>query len=164
MKVALMKIRLSLGKAKICLLITLTLLAWAQTATADYATGLYELALPYFLLVVFIEASYFSLFANVLLKLKIKFRKIFLAIVVANFVTYLLGTLTPFTDKGARGHGLLIITIFALVISAFIEWIVYLPFFEKGTIGRWNLLRISFVGNAFTHALIAQILRFNFFG
>jgi hypothetical protein len=164
MKVALMKIRLSLRKAKICLLITLTLLAWPQTATADIATGLYELTLPFFLLVVFIEAFYFSVFANLLRRLQIKFRKILLAILVANFVTYLFGVLSPFTDKGARGHGLLIMTIFALVISAFIEWIVYLPFFEKGSIGRWNLLRISFVGNALTHALIALILRFSFFG
>lgn len=166
MKVVLMKTRLSPGKARICSFIMLTLLAWPQTARADIPTGLYnELGFPYFLLVAFIEALYFSLVANVLGKLQIKFRKILLAILVANFVTYLFGVLVPFyNDRGALGHGLLITTIFALVISAFIEWIVYLPFFEKGSIGRWNLLRISFVGNAFTHALIAVILRFKFFG
>ena len=165
MKLALMKIRLSPAKTKMCLLITLTSLAWPQTVTADIPTGLYnELGFSYFLLVVFIEALYFSLFAKVLLKLQIKFRQIVLAVLVANSVTYLFGILLPFyNDKGAIGHGLLITTIFALVISAFIEWIVYLPFFRKGGIGKWNLLRISLVGNAFTHALVAVILRFKFF-
>jgi len=161
MKPALMKRRLSLGKTKIYLLITSTLIAWPQTARADYATGLYELALPYFLLVVFIEALYFSLLANMLLKLKIKIPRILLAVLVANFVTYLFGILVPFyNDRGAEGHGLLITTIFALTISAFIEWLVYLPFFRKDSIDGLNLFRISFVGNAFTHVLIALILRF----
>jgi hypothetical protein len=164
MKVVLMKMKLSLGKARICSFIMLTILAWPETARADYATGFYLLTLPFSLLVVFIEAFYFSLVTNVLGKRRIRFKKIFWAIFVANFVTYMFGVLLPFTDKGARGHGLLIITIIGLLISAFIEWIVYLPFFQKDRIGWWNLLGISFVGNAFTHALVALILRFSFSG
>ena len=164
MKAAIKKIKGSPGQRKICLLITLTLLAWPQTARADVASGFYLLTLPFCLIVVFIEAFYFSLVANVLGKRRIRFRRILWAIIVANFITYMIGMLLPFTDKGARGHGLLVITLIGIAISAFIEWIVYLSFFEKYRIGRWNLLRISFVGNAFTHALIALILRYGFFG
>lgn len=148
-----------LKKEKEFITTAIVLLAWPQIVLADIPTGLFQEGYFYFPLVLAIESLIFVIYSNILLNLRISFIRIIIATLFANIATSLLGV--PFyVNRMAWGHGLLILTICALVLSAFIEWAVYTPFFRKSNIDSVDLFRISLVGNAFTHSLVALILRF----
>jgi len=63
-----------------------------------------------------------------------------------------LGTFIPlyrYTAENLMWIGL------AFIFSVFIEWEIYIPFFRKVNIKILDLLKISFVGNLITYAILA---------
>lgn len=120
---------------------------------ADVITPLSYMTIPLIPLIVLIEAFVFWLLVNKVIKVRIGFWKLILVALIANIVTSLLGTFIPLYRYAA---GNLILIGVAFVFSVFIEWEIYIPFFRKVNIKIFNLLKISFVGNLITYAILVS--------
>ena len=100
---------------------------------------------------IIIEIFVFWLMANKVFKAQAKTWKMILAVGIANIATSLLGTFIPLYKYVAEN---LIWVAIAFVLSVFIEWLIYIPFFRK-TIKIRSLLGISLVANLITYIAIA---------
>ncbi len=137
---------------KFLLFTILTFLLLPQLVSADLITPLSFMTIPLIPFIVLIEAFVFWLLVNKVIKVPIGFWKIILVTFVANIVTSLLGTFIPlyrYTAENLMWIGL------AFIFSVFIEWGIYIPFFRKVNIKILDLLKISFVGNLITYAILA---------
>jgi len=137
---------------KFLLLTILTFLLLPQLVSADLITPLSMMTIPLIPFIILIEAFAFWLLANKVIKVPIGFWKLILITLVANIVTSLLGTFIPlyrYTAENLMWIGV------AFVFSVFIEWGIYIPFFRKVNIKILDLLKISFVGNLITYAILA---------
>ena len=114
------------------------------------------LAIPLFPFIIVIETFVFWLLIHKWLKIQTGFWKLILVVLVANGVTSLLGTYVQFYEYAAEN--LLWISI-AFVLSVFIEWGLYVPFFRKANVKRLDLLKISFIVNLATYIPIAIFIR-----
>ena len=140
---------------KFLYLIIFIILFLPQLASADVIIPLSFLTIPLIPLIVIIEAVTFWEIANKIIKVPIGFWKLILVIFIANIVTSLLGTFIPmykYTSENLIWIGV------AFVLSVFIEWGIYIPFFRKNTIKIIDLLKISFVGNLITYAILVFFL------
>jgi len=142
-----------MGK-KFLLLTILTFLLLPQLVSADLITPLSTRTIPLIPFIILIEAFAFWLLANKVIKVPIGFWKLILITLVANIVTSLLGTFIPIYYGYTGAENLMWIGV-ALVFSVFIEWGIYIPFFRKVNIKILDLLKISFVGNLITYAILA---------
>ena len=140
---------------KLLFLIIFTILLLPQLASADVIFPLSFHTIPLFPLIVIIEAVIFWEIANKYLKVPIGFWKLILVTFIANIATSLLGTFIPIYKHTSEN---LIWIVVAFVLSVFIEWGIYIPFFRKIAIKTIDLLNISFVGNLITYAIIALFL------
>ena len=132
-----------------------TFLFSPQLASADVIIPLSFFTIPLIPIIVIIEAVIFWEIANKNIKVPIGFRKLILVIFIANIVTSLVGIIIPiyqYTSTNLIWIGV------AFVLSVFIEWGIYIPFFRKVTIKIIDLLRISFVANLITYAIISFFL------
>lgn len=137
---------------KILLLTILTFLFLPQSASANLLiTPALAHSIPLFLIIVLIEACAFWLLANKIIKVRIGFWKMLLITLVANIVTSLLGTLITIYKSIEASATIIGI---AFVLSVFIEWIIYIPFFKKTNINKLDLLKISFASNLITYAIL----------
>ena len=136
-------------------LMIFTFLFSPQLASADVIIPLSFLTIPLIPLIVIIEAVIFWEIANKNMKVPIGFWKLILVTFIANIVTSLLGIIIP-TYKYTSTNLIWIGVAFAL--SVFIEWGIYIPFFRKVTIKIIDLLRISFLANLITYAILAFFL------
>ena len=127
------------------------ILLMPSIASADIITPLSFVTIPQIPFIILIEAFVFWLLANRVIKVPIGFWKLILVTLVANIVTSLLGTFIPLYRNITEN--LMWIGI-AFVFSVFIEWGIYVPFFRKVNIKIFNLLKISFVGNLITYAIL----------
>ena len=93
--------------------------------------------------------------ANKNIKVPIGFWKLILVTFIANIVTSLLGIIIPIYKYISTN---LIWIGVAFALSVFVEWGIYIPFFRKFTIKIIDLLRISFVANLITYAILAFFL------
>ena len=137
---------------KFLLFTILTFLLLPQLVSADLITPLSFMTIPLIPFIILIEAFAFWLLSNKVIKVPIGFWKIILVTFVANIVTSLLGTFIPlyrYTAENLMWIGL------AFIFSVFIEWEIYIPFFRKVNIKILDLLKISFVGNLITYAILA---------
>ena len=137
---------------KFLLLTILTFLLLPQLVSANIITPLSSMTIPLIPFIILIEAFAFWLLANKVIKVPIGFWKLVLITLVANIVTSLLGNFIPLyrhTAENLMGIGV------AFVFSVFIEWGIYIPFFRKVNIKILDLLKISFVGNLITYAILA---------
>jgi len=136
-------------------LIIFTFLFSPQFASADVIIPLSFLTIPLIPLIVIIEAVIFWEIANKNIKVPIGFWKLILVTFIANIVTSLLGIIIPiykYTSTNLIWIGV------AFALSVFVEWGIYIPFFRKFTIKIIDLLRISFVANLITYAILAFFL------
>ncbi len=136
-------------------LIFFTFLFLPQLASADVIVPLSILTIPLIPIIVIIEAVIFWEIANKNIKVPIGFWKLILVTLIANIVTSLLGIIIPiyqYTSTNLIWIGV------AFVLSVFIEWGIYIPFFRKVTIKIIDLLRISFVANLITYAILSFFL------
>jgi hypothetical protein len=137
---------------KLLFLIIFTFLFSPQFASADVIIPLSFLTIPLIPLIVIIEAVIFWEIANKKIKVPIGFWKLILVTFIANIVTSLLGIIIPiykYTSTNLIWIGV------AFALSVFVEWGIYIPFFRKVTIKIIDLLRISFVANLITYAILA---------
>jgi len=140
---------------KFLFLIIFTFLFSPQFASADVIIPLSFLTIPLIPLIVIIEAVIFWEIANKNIKVPIGFWKLILVTFIANIVTSLLGIIIPiykYTSTNLIWIGV------AFALSVFVEWGIYIPFFRKFTIKIIDLLRISFVANLITYAILAFFL------
>jgi len=147
---------------KISLLLLIGLVLIPQLVLADMIMPIYFLPfMPALLLpiIILIEAFIFWWFINKIFKVKVSFWKSLLITFVANMVTSLIGAYLPlilFTpDTGPES--ILIIEGITFVLTVFIEWMVYIIFMKKTTAKKFDLLKISFVANFVTYALITLL-------
>ena len=136
-------------------LIIFTFLFSPQFASADVIIPLSFLTIPLIPLIVIIEAVIFWEIANKNIKVPIGFWKLILVTFIANIVTSLLGIIIPIYKYISTN---LIWIGVAFALSVFVEWGIYIPFFRKFTIKIIDLLRISFVANLITYAILAFFL------
>lgn len=142
---------------KVLFLILFAILLLPQLASADVIVPLSFLTIPLIPLIVIIEAVIFWEIVNKIIKVPVGFWKLILVTFIANIVISLLGTLIPiykYTSENLIWIGV------AFVLSVFIEWGIYIPFFRKVAIKTIDLLRISFIGNLITYAILAFFLYF----
>ena len=137
---------------KFLLLTMLTFLLLPQLVSADLIVPLSVMTIPLIPFIILIEAFAFWLLANKVIKVPVGFWKLILVTFVANIVTSLLGTFIPLYKNTAEN---LIWIGVAFIFSVFIEWGIYIPFFRKVNIKIFDLLKISFVGNIITYAILA---------
>ena len=130
----------------------LTFLLLPQLVSADLIVPLSVMTIPLIPFIILIEAFAFWLLANKVIKVPVGFWKLILVTFVANIVTSLLGTFIPLYKNTAEN---LIWIGVAFIFSVFIEWGIYIPFFRKVNIKIFDLLKISFVGNIITYAILA---------
>lgn len=158
---------------KISLLLLIGLVLIPQLVLADIMTPISQTSLPLFSTITLIEAFVFWLFINKIFKVKVGFWKSLLIIFVANIITSLIGTFIPYvpfghhastvesTDYILPSAPLIVQLIFPFiawglyfVLSVFIEWAVYIQFLKKTIAKKSDLLKISFVANFVTYALL----------
>lgn len=137
---------------KFLLLAILIFLLLPRLVSADIITPLSFMTIPLIPFIIIIEAVAFWLLANKVIKVPIVFWKLILVTLVANIVTSLLGTFIPLYKFAAQN--LMFIGV-AFIFSVIIEWGVYIPFFRKINIKILDLLKISFVVNLITYAILA---------
>jgi len=142
---------------KFIVLLGLSLLM-PSIASADIIIPLSSVTIPLIPFIILIEAFVFWLLANKVIKVPIGFWKLILVTLVANLVTSLLGTFVFIPLYRNITENLIWIGI-AFVFSVFIEWGVYIPFFRKVSIKIFDLLKISFVGNLISYAIILAFLQ-----
>lgn len=138
---------------------TLILLFMPQLVLANVITPLSAYTIPLIPLIVLVEAVVFWLLASKVMKIKVGFWKIIWAVLTANIATSLLGTFIPFSlvlPYFPYGYNSDLIWIgIAFVLSVFVEWGIYIPFFKRININASNLIAISLAGNFITYALLA---------
>jgi len=137
---------------KFLLLTMLTFLLLPQLVSADLIVPLSVMTIPLIPFIILIEAFAFWLLANKVIKVPVGFWKLILVTFVANIVTSLLGTFIPLYKNTAENLIWIGVT---FIFSVFIEWGIYIPFFRKVNIKIFDLLKISFVGNIITYAILA---------
>ena len=129
-----------------------------KLALADIMVPLSFTTIPLIPFIVLIEAFVFWLLVNRWLKVQTGFWKLVLVVFIANIVTSLLGTFIYFYRSVAEN--LMLISI-AFICSVIIEWGLYLPFFWKTNIKKYNLLIISFIANLATYVPLSLIIAFS---
>lgn len=155
---------------KISLLALIGLVLIPQLVLADMITPLSEVTFPLIPVITLIEAFIFWLFINKIFKVQVGFWKSLLITFVANIVTSLIGTFIPFENPFIyESHvvdalpptttGLIIIISriawgIIFILTVLIEWVVYIIMLKKTTARKIDLLKISFVANFVTYALI----------
>lgn len=139
---------------KLFSLTMLSFLVFPQIVLADVIVPLSSITFPLIPFIILIETLVFWLLANKFFKFRVGFWKSLLVVVIANLATSLLGTIIPLY-KYAIGN--LIWIGITFVLSVFIEWAVYIPFFRKTKIKLTDLLKISFAGNFITYAILAAL-------
>lgn len=123
---------------------------------ANVALPLWALGIPFFffIAIVLIEAFVFWILIGRVFKVAIKFHRALLSIFVANIITSFLGVLT--VSDGYRGDA--VMWIVAYFLTVFIEWMVYVPFFQKEDVKKFDLLKISFIVNIISYLIIITLL------
>jgi hypothetical protein len=122
------------------------------SVSADILTPLSYFTVPLLPVIIIVEALVFLLASRKWLRVKIGFRRILIAMVVANFVTSLLGTFIPLY-KYVVGN-LLWIAI-ALFLSVIVEWAICIPFFRRFRLRRLSLLALCSMTNLATYVPLA---------
>ncbi|MBW6481405.1 MAG: hypothetical protein K0B37_18425 [Bacteroidales bacterium] len=140
---------------KCLFLIIFTILLSPHLASADVIVPLSSLTIPLIPLIVLIEAVIFWEIANKKIMVPIDFEKIILVTFIANIVTSLLGNFLPSCKYISEN---LIWIGVAFILSVFIEWGIYIPFFRKVAIKIIDLLIISFAGNLITYVIVILFL------
>ncbi|MEA1994515.1 MAG: hypothetical protein U9N35_09035 [Euryarchaeota archaeon] len=134
--------------------VTLTILTFLllhQLVSADVIFPLTFTTLPLIPFIILIEVLTFWLLANKVIKASVSFWKSVLVIFVANIITSLLGIfiyLPGYTTGDSLWLGI------TYMLSVFVEWGIYTPFFIKDDIKILDLLKISFVENLISYAMI----------
>jgi hypothetical protein len=146
---------------KFLVLTLLTFLLVPESVSADVITPtLSHLTVPIIPFIVLIEAFVFWILVNKVIKVKTGFLKLVLVALVANVVTSIVGAFFPlFIYTAAWMWNLTWIGI-AYLVSVFVEWAIYIPFFRKVDIKRFDLLKISFAVNLATYIPISLLIIF----
>lgn len=159
------------------LFLLLVLILFPQLALADVAFALFRDTLPpALLLIIPFEIFVFQYVFNKLffytniVKKKINVIKAIIIVICANIVSYCFGVLieTVFkaphiSHQSAIGQGLTLGV--AFLLSALLEWIVYIPFFLQTTGNskkRSSLLKVSIITNLIPYLLLAILILPNF--
>jgi hypothetical protein len=139
---------------KLLSLTILSFLVFPQIVLADVIVPLSTVTFPLIPFIILIETLVFWLMANKLMKIKVGFWKSLLIVAIANLATSLIGTIIPLY-KYAIGN--LIWIGIAFILSVFIEWAIYLPFFWKNKVKKTDLLKLSLAGNFITYTILAVL-------
>lgn len=146
---------------KSLVLASLVLLLVPELASADVITPtLAYTIVPVLPFIILVEAFVFWILVNRVLKVKTGFLKLILVTFVANIVSSMVGAFIPFimyTYEWALNLTQICIAYFA---SVFIEWVVYIPFFRKADIKRFDLLKISFAVNLASYIPLSLLIAF----
>jgi len=121
---------------------------------ADIIIPLSFVTIPLIPVIVLIEVLVFWLIARKA-KVPVGFLRLVLATFAANIATSVVGTLIPlyrYTAQNLIGIGI------AFVVSVLVEWRLYVLFFRKTRILIPYLLKVSFLGNLITYAIVTAIL------
>ncbi len=122
--------------------------------SADIALPFSLMTLPFFPLILLVEVIVFWLLINKVFKIEVNFWKSLLIIFAANVVSSLLGT---FLLIERFIFNLTIFLLVTFILSAFIEFGIYLLFFVKKKSKKINLLWISFAVNFLTYLGLAVL-------
>ncbi len=135
-------------------LVALVALAYPRAVFADVATPLTLLTLPLFPVIVAVETLILFLWLTKRLRVSVGILRSILTVLAANLVTSLIGTFIP-TYRQFEGN--LVALGVAFVLSVFIEWAVYIPFFLKISVRRRDLLKISILANLVSYGILAAL-------
>lgn len=154
------------------LFLLLVLILFPQLALADVAFALFRYNLPALFLIIPLEIFIFQYVFNKLffytniVKKKINAIKTIIIVTCANIVSYYFGVLIeivfeipPISHQFAIGQGLTLGV--AFLLSALLEWIVYIPFFLQTTGNskkRSSLLKVSIITNLIPCLLLAILI------
>ena len=146
---------------KFLALTLLALLLVPELVSADVIIPtLASMTVPILPFIILVEAFVFWILVNKVIKVKTGFLKLILVTLVANFVTSIVGAFFPFVIYTAEWTWNLMQIGIAFFASAFIEWMVYIPFFRKVDIKRFDLLKISFAANLASYVPISLLILF----
>ena len=128
----------------------------SQVTIANVAFPLYESSLPFILfpVIIALELIVFLICTYRFFKIQIGVLKGLMAMLIANFITSILGI---FIFPGDYLDDIFMWTL-TYVSTVFIEWAIYLSFFHKEDIKILDLLKISFLVNIISYALLVIVV------
>jgi hypothetical protein len=127
------------------------------SAAADVITPLSHVTIPLLPVIVLIEALVFLILARKWLRAAVGFWRVLGVVVVANVATSFVGTLVPLYKYAARNAMLIA---FAFAASVLIEWLIYLPFFQRSGLTKRGLLALAVAANLATYVPLAALFTF----
>lgn len=139
---------------KLIILSSLAFILAPQLAQANVLMPLSLVILPVFPVIIFVEGLTFWLLAKKMTGPKTGFWKSVLIVLIANFITSLIGA---FTSGLAYGVEVSLWIVIAFITSVLAEWAIYIslfkliPFLKSISIKNKQLLMISFVANIVTY-------------
>lgn len=105
-----------------------------------------------YIAIVLIDAFVIWMFTG---KTGVSFLKSFVGALLANITTAVLGF---FIGLGSDSKINLIWFGIAIIVNIFIEWLIYIPFFQKNGVTKTRLLVISLISNSIVFLVLAFLL------
>lgn len=90
---------------------------------------------------------------------QIRFQRILIVLLIANFTSFLIGIFLNHSGVAFFSKRyFLYFLFFPFLLTVLIEWLIYIPFFQKSTYKRSKLLIFSFLVNLFIYTLVIIML------